>query len=102
MHAIWKGFFARAGLFGFLPVTDLKSLPRLIANGGSQNHEHSLSWGSLVEPLGIATFVLLACTLTLGLLMKKNRRVLLPLHRALAFITLTSAICHALLVLFAH
>jgi len=71
----------------------------IVANG---EYGEGSSLSALIEPLGIVTLVLLVTTLTMGLLMKRNRRVLFPLHRTLAFITLASALFHGLLVLLAH
>ncbi len=85
-----------------VPATSARAGTRiawLVANG---EHGEGSSLSGLIEPLGIVTLVLLATTLTVGLLMKKNRRVLFPLHRTLAFITLASAVFHGLLVLLAH
>ena len=65
-------------------------------------HGNGFDWYSLVEPLGIATLVLIVATVSVGLLIKKKRRVLLPLHRTLAFLTLAAGLCHAIIVHLVH
>jgi hypothetical protein len=77
-------------------ATTLVGPPRLLANGG---HEDAAFAASFIKPLGITTITLLVATLIVGLTMKKKRRVLLPVHRTLAFITLALALSHGLLVL---
>jgi hypothetical protein len=53
---------------------------------------------SLIVPLGITTLVLIASTLSVGLFIRKKRRVLLPVHRTLAFLTLAGGLCRAIIV----
>jgi hypothetical protein len=85
------GTGSRAALAGGLPC--------LVASGEDGKEAFPASF---IKPLGITTFALLATTLTVGLRIRKKRRVLLPVHKTLAFITLASALCHGLLVLLSH
>lgn len=57
---------------------------------------------SLMGPLGILALVCLVITLTLGLLVKKNRRRLLPWHLRIGLITVIVAIVHGMLGLFLY
>jgi hypothetical protein len=94
--AFGQGWAERAGTGS--RTTPAGGLPRLVANGrGAEGFP-----ASFIVPLGIATLVLLATTLTVGLTIKRKRRVLLPVHKTLAFVTLGSALCHGLLVLLSH
>ena len=52
-----------------------------------------------IEPAGIATFSFLFATLAVGLNIQRNRKILLPLHKALGIITACLAATHLLLVL---
>ena len=79
-----------------------------VSNNGMQNdHEHDhdqaaghFSIAVLIKPAGIVTAIFLFTTLTLGLLMKKNRKVIFPWHRRCAIVTGCVAIVHVLLVMF--
>ena len=51
-----------------------------------------------VEPAGITTLSFLLATLALGLNIRRNRKVLLPLHKALAITTACLALVHLSLV----
>ena len=62
-------------------------------NGEGAHHE-------IVEIMGICTFSLLLVTGITGLVMKRNRKVLLKAHKVLALVTVISAACHASLVVF--
>ena len=62
-------------------------------NGEGAHHE-------IVEIMGMCTFSLLVATGITGLVMKRNRKVLLKAHKVLALVTVISAVCHASLVLF--
>jgi YHS domain-containing protein len=55
---------------------------------------------SLIKPMAITTFSLLAATAGAGLFMRRKPRVLLKLHIRLAVATLVSACTHLFLVLF--
>lgn len=57
------------------------------------------AWWRLVKPLGILTFVLFATTLVLGLLVPRNRAVLLKWHKVLAVVAILLAACHAAIVI---
>ena len=52
-----------------------------------------------IVPAGITTFSFLLTTLALGLNIRRNRKVLLPLHRWLGIATVCLAILHLSLVL---
>lgn len=69
------------------------------AQEDEQDERTTLNVLALIEPLGISTLSLLSATALAGLFMKKNRRVLLRVHKTLAILTVISAICHASLVL---
>lgn len=56
----------------------------------------------LIIPLGIATFVAIVTTLTLGLKMARNRAAIFPWHRRMAISTMLLALCHATLVIIFH
>lgn len=67
------------------------------------SHEHShFSLGKLTVPLGISTLVLLFTTLSLGIFMKKNRRLIFPWHKRFAILTAISALLHVSTILFNH
>lgn len=74
------------------------ALPAL-ANGGEYGIEEHTGPGGFIEPLGITTLVCLITTFTLGLTMARNRRLLFPWHRRVAYLTLVVALSHAALVL---
>ena len=52
-----------------------------------------------VKPAGITTLSFLLATLVVGLNIRRNRKVLLPLHKALGITTVCLAPVHLLLVL---
>ena len=52
---------------------------------------------TLIEPLGITTYILLVLTITSGL-----RRWKLKYHKIFAFSAITAATCHVVLVISAH
>ena len=56
----------------------------------------------LIIPLGVATFVSIVTTLTLGLKMARNRAAIFPWHRRMAISTMLLALCHATLVIIFH
>ena len=69
------------------------------------DHNHSqnnFSITILVKPAGVLTILSLFSTLTLGLIMKKNRKVIFPWHRRCAFFTGACAIIHSTLVALLH
>lgn len=77
--------------------------------GGDHAHEShgaevatGLSYSSIIVPLGIATLLGVFITLTLGLVMHKNRKLLFPWHRRSALTTGVLALTHASLVIFFH
>jgi hypothetical protein len=66
------------------------------------DHNHSqdhFSIAKLIKPAGVLTILSFFSTLTLGLIMKKNRKVIFPWHRRSAFITGACAIIHSTLVM---
>ena len=52
-----------------------------------------------VEPAGITALSFLLATLAVGLNIRRNRKVLLPLHKAFAITTACVALVHMSLVL---
>ncbi|MFH1549339.1 MAG: YHS domain-containing protein [Planctomycetota bacterium] len=68
----------------------------------AENHEHGFAWRRLVKPLGITTLSLLAITVCLGFLTRKNFQLLFKWHRLSAILTFISALCHAILVFLAQ
>ena len=74
-----------------------------LANGGSgHEHQDTTIFQSLIVPFGMATFILLLTTIILGLQMARNRAVIFPWHRRIAFSALFMALCHATLVIVFH
>jgi hypothetical protein len=75
-------------------------------HGGHGGHEVVASglfnYSTIIAPLGITTLLGLLTTLTLGLNMHKNRKLLFPWHKRIAFTTVFLAITHASLVLIFH
>jgi hypothetical protein len=65
------------------------------------NSQDNFSITILVKPAGVVTILALFSTLTLGLMMKKNRKVF-PWHRRCAFFTGACAIIHSTLVALLH
>jgi hypothetical protein len=57
------------------------------------------AWWRLVKPLGIATYVLFAATIALGLLTPRNRALLLRWHKLLAAVAIVLATAHAAIVI---
>ena len=76
----------------------------VFANGDIHNHqsENQFDFSSIIVPLGITTLICLIATLILGLLMPKNRKILFPWHKGIAFITLILALMHGVMVLIFH
>jgi len=68
---------------------------------GEHEHEHelSLSFISLVRPLGIGALSSLLITFLIGLFRRKLGRRFLIIHKVFAFITVVIALCHGVLVL---
>jgi len=66
------------------------------------DHGGGFSTARLIEPLGITTLVLLVLTGVAGLSVRKNRRVLLPIHKTLAVLTVLAALCHGTMVMLSH
>lgn len=56
----------------------------------------------LIVPFGIATLALVATTVTLGLLMPRNRPMLFRWHRRTAITALVCGLCHGTLVFLLH
>jgi hypothetical protein len=54
---------------------------------------------SLIEPLGITALTLLLATVATGLFRRKLKRRFLTIHKILAALTVTVALCHAILVM---
>jgi hypothetical protein len=54
---------------------------------------------SLIEPLGITALTLLLATAATGLFRRKLKRWFLTIHKILAALTVTVALCHAILVM---
>jgi len=57
------------------------------------------NFAGLLVPLGVATLFCIVVTLVLGLFIRKNRNILLPWHKRMAFLTLLLAILHGALAL---
>ncbi|MEN8142726.1 MAG: hypothetical protein ABFQ82_03905 [Thermodesulfobacteriota bacterium] len=76
---------------------------KALANGepGHDDPEASI-FKLLIVPLGVATFVSIVTTLTLGLKMARNRAAIFPWHRRMAICTMLLALCHATLVIIFH
>ena len=74
------------------------------ANGTSHNHqpEAQFDFNVFIVPLGISTLICLISTLILGFSMRKNRKILFPLHKKIAFITLMLGLVHGAMVLIFH
>lgn len=73
----------------------------LSANAQGEAHGENFL-GNFVEPLGILTFTCLSATLTLGLLMPRDRKKFFPWHRRLAYATLASALTHIFFIIASH
>lgn len=58
-----------------------------------------MNLSSVIEPLGIATYSFLSITILLALFRKKIKTKWFPLHRLSAFITISLATLHLILVL---
>ena len=89
------------------PETYIPKLPQFSehADEHSTNHQHShdtFSTRQLIAPAGITTFILLLATLSLGIFMKRNRKLLFPWHKRIAILTLIAGLIHASLVIFFH
>jgi len=79
-------------------LTAAMSVP--ILAGGDEEASGAIAFiDKLLAPLGIATFLLLATTVALGVLMPKKRKVLFKWHKILAFTTLAVAATHGILVM---
>ena len=76
----------------------------LYASGNGHEHQAAGHFkpASLIEPLGVLTFLCLISTFILGQLMPKNRKTLLPWHKRMAVITLIIALTHVTMVLIFH
>lgn len=92
---IWSG-----PLFPLLVVTTV------FAGGGHGGQEEAvnglLSYSTIIAALGITTLLALVTTLSLGLNMRKNRKLLFPWHKRMAITSVILAIIHAFLVLILH
>ena len=94
-----KQFYIAAFLFlGFMLTGGV------FENGNIHNHqsEHQFDFSTIIVPLGITTLICLIATLTIGLLMPKNRKILFPWHKRMAFMTLILALMHGVMVLIFH
>lgn len=69
--------------------------------GGSHEHEHGFDFSlfSLIKPLGICALSLVLMTFGTGLFRRKLGRRFLKVHKVLAWLTVTLALCHGILVL---
>lgn len=76
----------------------------VLANGDVHIHQSDkqFDFSSTIVPLGITTLICLIVTLTLGLIMPKNRKILFSWHKRIAFITLILALMHVFMVLIFH
>jgi membrane-bound acyltransferase YfiQ involved in biofilm formation len=76
----------------------------LFASGNGHVHQAAGHFkpASLIEPLGVLTFLCLISTFILGQLMPKNRKTLFPWHKRMAVITLIVALTHVSMVLLFH
>ena len=76
----------------------------LYASGNGHGHQAAGHFkpASLIEPLGVVTFLCLISTFILGQLMPKNRKSLFPWHKRMAIITLIVALTHVTMVLLFH
>ena len=52
-----------------------------------------------IKPAGIVTLIFLLATLAVGLNIRRNRKVFLPLHKVLGITTVCLALAHLLLIL---
>jgi DMSO/TMAO reductase YedYZ heme-binding membrane subunit len=57
------------------------------------------NFNSVIEPLGITALTLLLVTAATGLFRRKLKRRFLTIHKILAILTVTAALCHAVLVI---
>ncbi|MFH1092735.1 MAG: hypothetical protein V1739_01110 [Candidatus Omnitrophota bacterium] len=64
-----------------------------------QQRNSRVDFVSFIVPLGIATFVCIITTLVFGIFIKKNRRIVLPWHKGIAFMTLILGLVHGALAL---
>ena len=74
-------------------------------HGADENHDHGVSLGATVEPMGILTLTFVALAVSLGLLRRLRRlkpRRVLKLHKIVGFCALASGTVHATLVLLSH
>ncbi len=78
----------------------------LVGNVLSDEMDHhvdnNFDFSSFIVPLGIISLISIAITVVMGLLIKKNRGVLLPWHKRLAFLTLILASIHGVIVIIFH
>ena len=85
------------------PSKCLGALPQLTANSepNQAGQEQGNNWGlfRFIVPAGITTLSFLLATLVLGLNIRRNRKVLLPLHKWLGIATVCLAVLHLSLVL---
>ncbi len=87
----------------FSILYDLISISNVMAQGSNSEPWHSqFDLSSAIMLLGIITLLWMVSTLIMGLFIKKNRLVLLPWHKRLAFATLIIACIHAILVLISY
>ncbi len=89
------------------PENYLAKLPQFTDASEHSHDEHShnhfsFNFGRLIVPAGILTFVSLLATLSTGLFMKKNRKLLFPWHKRLAILTVISALLRIALVIGFH
>ena len=72
---------------------------------GHTGHEHATAGftaRALIEPMGIATLVLMAVTVGLGFLRKLNPKLLLTWHKRVGPVALAAGAIHAALVILSH
>ena len=72
---------------------------------GHARHEHATAGftaGALIEPMGIATLVLVAVTVGLGIFRKRNPKLLLTWHKRVGPLALAVGAIHAALVMLSH
>jgi len=91
------------------PAKYLARLPQFTESAGQGDghtgHEHATAGftaRALIEPMGIATLVLVAVTVGLGFLRKLNPRLLLTWHKRVGPVALAAGAIHAALVILSH
>ena len=94
---------AKMGTITFI-ILNVTMAGALYASGNGHERQAAGHFkpASLIEPLGVLTFLCLISTFILGQLMPKNRKTLFPWHKRMAVITLIVALTHVTMVLIFH